>query len=80
MLMSFLGCLYLALTRIYGPGRAALCLLNLGSVGFAGLFAFAAWQCGRDGDLRSASAATLVGLLILAGALLAALLVFQPPV
>lgn len=68
---------YLALAKVYGFGRAVLCLLNLSLVFVASLFLIAAWYCWVDEQRRNALAATTLALLILGGAVLVASVVFR---
>lgn len=69
---------YFALAQRYGFGRAILCLANLILAASSLLFFATAYSSFKEENTRNAAAATLLGVLILSGALLVGLLLFQP--
>ena len=76
---TLLLCLYLALAQQYGYGRAVLCVFTVFCGTFAIVFVLAARECYREASLRAAAATTFLALLILAGALIAGIVVFSRP-
>jgi len=69
---------YFALAQRYGLGRAVLCLADLLLAASSLLFFATAYSSLREENTRNAAAATLLGVLILSGAILVGLLLFQP--
>ena len=71
--------IYLALARVYGFGRAILCLAVVAQAASSILFFVAAYHCAKEDNLRNTAAALLLGLMILAGSFFLALAVFRVP-
>lgn len=70
--------LYFAFAARYGYGRAILCCFTVVQALSSIIFFVAAYHSHKQEHPRNALAATLLGVMILIGALLLAVLVFQP--
>ena len=71
-------CVYFALAHRYGFGRAIICLLVVVQAVSSVVFFYAGYQSWRDEHPRNALAACILGILIVSGSVLLAVLVFQP--
>lgn len=72
-------CLYLALAARYGFGRGLVCLAVLLQGATSILFFVTSYHSLQEEHQRNALAALILGLLILGGAILLGLIVFQLP-
>ena len=78
VLTTLLG-IYLSLAQVYGFGRAILCFLTVGIAGSSSLFFVASYESSKEEQLRNGIASGVLGLMILAGAVLIGFIVFQLP-